>query len=105
MTRLEPKGKVMGQAFMDEINKIFAPLMPRMPNYRYWTIPKDWKKTRYVFGWTTQRDRKGKFYAFKYRELKNGDWTLIKKVAFGRRRIAKARSSKWHDKYYGDKTT
>jgi len=73
-----------------------------MPNYRYWGIPKDWKKTRYAFCWTTQRDSKGKFYALKYRILKNGTWKLVKKAQFGKRRVAKARSSKWHNQYYGD---
>ena len=101
MNRMTPKGKLVSQAFMDEINRIFAPFAPQMPSYRYWRIPRGWKKTRYAFCWTTERDRKGKFYALKYRILKNGTWKLVKDVAFGKRRIAKARSKKWHDKYYG----
>ena len=92
----------MTKDFLAEVNRIFSGIMPRMPNYRYWRIPKGWKKTKYAFCWTTQRDSsKGKFYALKYRILKNGSWKLVKEVAFGKRRIAKARSSKWHDKYYG----
>ena len=96
---------MLNQSFIDEINRIFAPLMPRMPNFRYWRPPNKRErekigKNKYIFGWTTERDRHGKFYAFKYRELANGNWRLKKKVAFGKRRVAKARSSKWHDQYY-----
>jgi len=71
-----------------------------MPNWRYWVIPKNWKKTKYIFGWTTQRDHNGKFHALKYRILQDGSYKLSKSVAFGRRKVAKARSEKWFDKYY-----
>jgi len=95
------------QDAMNEIYNLMSSLMPRMPNFRYWSPPnkrerKKMKKNKYIFGWTTERDHHGKFYAFKYRELKNGNWVLKKKVAFGKRRIAKARSSKWHDQYYNN---
>jgi len=67
---------------------------------RKWRIPKNWKKTKYIFVWTTQRDHNGKFHALKYRILRDGSYKLSKSVAFGRRKIAKARSKEWFDKYY-----
>ena len=73
-----------------------------MPKWRYWGIPEHWKKTRFIFGWTTERDSNGKFYAVKYREFHDGSFKLSKSVAFGRRKIAKARSKKWFDQYYRD---
>jgi hypothetical protein len=63
-------------------------LLPRSPNMRYW------KQGTYVYGWTTQPIG-GKFYALKYRVLKNGSWSLKRKARFGRRKVAKARARKW----------
>ena len=94
---------MMSNEALRVINQIAAEyglFTTRMPRFRYWTIPKRWTGTRYVFGWTTERDRHDKFYAFKYRVLRNGDWKLVKKVAFAKRRIAKARSLRWHNRHY-----
>lgn len=89
---------------LKELEEVAADIFPRtrMLRWRYWRIPKHWSKTRYMFGWTTQRDHKGKFYALKYRMLKDDTLKLKKHIAFGRRKIAKARSKKWRDKYYKD---
>lgn len=68
----------------------------RMPRFRYWTR-KNQKGTKYAFCWTTERDSKGKFHALKYRILKQGTWKLVKDIAFGKRRIAKARARRWRN--------
>ena len=65
-------------------------LLPKSPNMRYWT------KGNYVYAWTTE-PVKGKFYALKYRVLKDESWVLKHKVRFGRRKVAKARARKWYD--------
>ena len=77
----------------DQVNKIAYDLglLSASPRFRYWQIKKD----KYAFGWTTEKDRKGKFYAFIYRILKN-KWKLTRKVAFGRRKKAKERAYKWY---------
>jgi len=82
------------------INRLAAELgiFPRsaFPRMRFWRVKGD----RYVFCWTTERDSKGKFYALKYRTVKgrkkgSENWKLTRQVAFGTRRIAKARARKW----------
>ena len=80
---------------MDAINRIFASILPRQPNMRYWEAKRG---DPYKFCWTTQRTSDGKFWALIYRLLKDGTWVLKKKVAFGRRRIAKKRAHTWMEK-------
>jgi len=79
----------------------------RMRNsLRYWNPTKGWKGTVYIFGytpWRTEKDGKSGFFAVKYRVLKGGVWKLVKSVRFGRRKVAKARALKWHNKYYHPK--
>jgi len=82
---------MIDQTVMDEINKLFASLMPRQPNMRYYETERG---DPYKFCWTTERC-KGKFYALIYRKKKNKTWVLKKKVAFGKRRIAKQRAHTW----------
>jgi len=65
-------------------------LLPRSPNMRYW------QRGKAIFAWTTE-PVKGKFWALRYRVLKNKSWRLKHKVAFGRRKIAKARAKKWFE--------
>jgi len=95
-------GKVDHQKAIDLLNELARDLglFGRSPRFRYFTMPRKWKKTRYAFGWTTERQSNGKFVAFKYRILRNGNWKLVKKVEFGKRRVAKARALKWHQQYY-----
>jgi len=85
----------------DELNRIFSlpefqRLLPQQPRFRYFQVKKD----KYAFAWTTEKCSNGKFYALKYRLLKptrrGQTWKLVKKVAFARRRIAKARALKWY---------
>jgi len=92
---------------------IFAPR--RKHSYLIWREqgrdPKDQKATdqkraRYLFAYTphkTRDDDTGKigFLALKIRVLKSGKRKIVKKVRFGRRKIARARSLKWYDEYYG----
>jgi len=74
----------------------FQHLLPRTPRFRYYQVKGD----SYAFAWTTERCS-GKFYTLKYRLLKptkQGQiWRLIKKVAFGKRRVAKARALRWYE--------
>lgn len=98
------------QNTIDILNKICRDygLFPkrRKSPFIYWRIPKSWKGTRYAFAYTPHRtrDHTGKegFFALKYRILKNGQFKLIKKVRFGRRKIASQRSLKWYKEYYGE---
>jgi len=69
------------------INKMFRHTV--MPRYRYWQF------RNHVFGWNTEPTSNGKFCAFIYRVTKRS-WKLVRKVEFGRRKIAKARALKWY---------
>lgn len=73
--------------------------------YIYYTPPKDWDKTIYYFAytpWRTIDPETGKegFWTLKYRVLKNGNLKLVKKIRFGRRKIASRRALQWYEKYY-----
>ena len=74
-------------------------------SFIYFDPPKTWAGTVYLFGytpWKTKDPHTGKtgFWALKYRQLKSGKCKLVKKVRFGRRKIATARAEKWHDAHY-----
>ena len=77
----------------------------RKSEFLYWSPPKKWSGTKYVFAYTPWRTvdpktgRRG-FYALKYRVLRDGKWKLVKSVRFGRRKIAMARAHQWHRDYY-----
>lgn len=97
------------QKAIDILNQIAAEMglfgSPRS-KLIYWRVPKKWKRTKYAFGytpWKTKDYDTGKegFFALKYRILKNGRWKLVKSVRFGRRKVARERSWKWHREYYG----
>jgi hypothetical protein len=55
-----------------------------------------WKTRRYAFGYTPHRQVDGKFHALKYRMRANDSGSLVKKVAFGRRKVARDRAYKWY---------
>jgi len=55
-----------------------------------------WRTRRYAFGYTLHRQPDGKFYALKYRLKADGSGKLVKKVAFGRRLVARARAYHWY---------
>jgi len=76
------------------LNRILAQagLLSQQPNMRYWEVN---RKDAYKFCWTTERCSDGKFYAITYRVRKDGTWILKKKVAFGKRRVAKKRAYNW----------
>jgi len=101
----------MDKKTMEFINEIARglglwPHRNRNP-FLFWRIPKDWKETKYYFGYSPHKTldmetgKKG-FFALKYRILKNGTCKLVKKVRFGRRKIASKRSLEWHKAYYGE---
>ena len=81
------------QEMLDRVAKIAheCGLLGVSPRLRYWRIKND----KYAIGWTTEKDGKGKFYAFIYRITKD-KWKRTKKVAFGRRKKAKERAYKWY---------
>jgi len=73
----------------------------------YWNPPRNWRGTVYLFGytpWRTVDPESGVegYFAVKYRRLKDGRCRLVKKVRFGRRKVAKARSLTWYRQYYGE---
>ena len=70
----------------------------RSPNLRYFKTSRD---DPYRFCWTTERVN-GKFHTLVYRIRKDGTWILKKKLAFGKRRVAKARASKLMEKRKGE---
>lgn len=78
----------------------------RKSEFLYYEPPKDWDGTLYYFAytpWKTVDPETGKkgYWALKYRFLKTtGNWKLVKKIRFGRRKIASARALKWHGDYY-----
>jgi len=95
------------QKAIDIINKMAADLglypSRRRNSFIHYRIPKDWKGTRYAFGytpWKTKHGDKEGFFAVKYRILKKGNWKLVKTVRFGKRKTARKRSQQWHHNYY-----
>ena len=74
------------------MNKLWTDIVGREPRYIYWECD------GYMFCWTTEKDRSGKYYAFTYRPYGKGArtnptrWKLTQKTAFAKRRIAKARA-------------
>jgi hypothetical protein len=90
------------------INKFYADLYSgrKKNDFIYFNPPKNWEGTLYYFAytpWKTKDPETGKegFFTLKYRVLKSGTLKLVKKVRFGRRKIASKRAWKWHEKYYG----
>jgi hypothetical protein len=77
--------------FLQDLAEKLGITVVRAPRFRYWRVRGD----HYAFAYTTERTSDGKFWALKYRITKNA-WKLVKKVAFGRRRVAKARAYKWY---------
>jgi len=81
----------------------------RKTGHFYFPPPKDWDRTIYRFGytpWTTvdPETRKTGYWTLKYRYLKKKKkWKLVKKIRFGRRKIAHKRAREWYEKYYGQK--
>jgi tRNA U34 2-thiouridine synthase MnmA/TrmU len=89
---LEKKATQQLQRMMNEVvEELGLKITVTSPRFRYWRVRKD----KYAYGWTTEPDSQGKFYAFVYRILKDR-WKLGKKVAFGRRNKAKKRAFKWY---------
>jgi len=76
---------------IEEVNQIANLILGRPPRFRYFKLRDD----HYVFAWTTEKDRRGKFYALKYRVTK-AMWKVVHKVPFGRRKKAKERALKWY---------
>jgi hypothetical protein len=92
----------------DLLAHIFSLLKPkrRKNKINWWSPPKGWTRTVYIFAWTPWKTRDPEtkttgFYTLKYRVYKDGRWKLVKKLRFARRKIAKKRASQWYDKYYG----
>ena len=72
-------------------------------SFLYYDPPKDWTGTTYIFAYTPWKTiHKGieGFWTLKYRILKDGRWKLVKKVRFGKRKIANKRALKWWNNYY-----
>jgi len=96
------------QSAIDEINRLYRQLVGRsQARFRYCIAQiadpsgKEVKDKRYAFGWSTERvGEEQKFYAFIYRIMNKGrHWKIIRKVGFGKRRVAKARAHKWRDQH------
>ena len=98
----------------DILNHIFAVTQPRVKTGRrhatshfYYDPPKDWAGTLYRFAytpWQTLDPETGKtgYWTLKYKYLKTTrQWKLVKKIRFGRRKIAKKRALEWYEKHYG----
>lgn len=67
----------------------------------FWRYPKN---GRLAFAFTPWRLEDGRFHALKYRVYRDGRMKLVKDLVFAKRRVAKARSLKWHKQYYGDQS-
>jgi hypothetical protein len=74
---------------LDLVDKLSVSV--RMPRFRYWRV----RGNHYAFAYTTERTSDGKFWALKYRITRKA-WKLVRKAAFGRRKMAKARAYKWY---------
>jgi len=76
-----------------ELQELAASLMPRSPNYRYFTGPRG-----EMYCWSTERVN-GKFCAWTYSPVGKGarsgkprQWHVINRVNFKLRKVAKARA-------------
>jgi len=100
----------------DILNHIFAVTRPRRRTGRrhatshfYYSPPEDWEGTRYRFAYTPWKTldpetRKMGYWTLKYKYLKTTkQWKLVKKIRFGRRKIARKRCLEWYEKHYGQK--
>jgi len=87
------------KAITQELNQLIAetPELARLFSY---TTPRMryWKASGKKFCWTTERCNDKKFYALVYRVNKDGSERLIKKCAYGRRKVAKAKALEWFRK-------
>jgi len=76
-------------------------------DFLYYEPPEGWEGTLYYFAytpWKTLDPETGKkgFYTLKYRYLKTtGEWKLVKKCRWGRRKIANKRALTWYENHYG----
>jgi len=96
----------------DILNHIFAitgkPTKHKTEHF-YYNPPKDWDGTIYRFAYTPWKTmdpetRKIGYWALKYKYLKRTkQWKLVKKIRFGKRKIAKKRALEWYIKHYGKK--
>lgn len=69
-------------------------LTPQQARWRYFRVRGD----KYAYGWTTERADNNKFLAFIYRITEHGQkWHVAKKLGFAKRRVAKARATKWYE--------
>ena len=86
---------------------IFGGASRNKSSYLYWDPPKDWNGTLYQFAYTPWKTKdpetqKTGYWTLKYRYLKKKkQWKLVKKVRFGRRKIAHKRALEWYAKHYG----
>ena len=100
----------LDQKTIDLLNRIcrdigLFPPQKRRTAYFYWRVPKDWKGTKFLFGYTPHKVRhEGKlgFFTLKLRVLKNGQIKISKAVRFAKRKIATQRSIEWFKKHYGE---
>lgn len=74
--------------------------------YNFFSVPRGWKGTRYLFGytpWKTKDPKTGKtgYFTVKFRLRKDGGGRCVKKRRFGKRKVAKAYAIKWYNDYYG----
>jgi len=96
----------------DILNHIFSITQKqtrRKTRHFYYSPPEDWPGTLYRFAYTPWRTRdpetrKTGFWTLKYRYLKKAKrWKIVKKIRFGRRKIAHKRALEWYEKHYGQK--
>lgn len=103
---LEERFRKATQQAINHLNQIWNEVCGETRHrnsYLHWRIPRNWKGTRYQFGytpWKTKYNGKQGFFAVKYRETKN-KIKLVKAVRFGKRKVAKQRSLQWFNAYYG----
>jgi len=100
------------QTAEDILNHIFSITRPRKQSRKrthhfYYSPPKDWAGTLYRFAytpWKIKDPETGKigYWTLKYKYLKGTkQWKLVKKIRFGKRKIAKKRALAWYAKHYG----
>ena len=96
---------------IDILNHIFWVPTPtrRKTSHFYYSPPKGWVGTKYRFAYTPWKTKdpetqKIGYWALKYRYLKKTkQWKIVKKIRFGRRKIAHKRALEWYAKHYGQK--
>ncbi len=87
-----------------ELSRVFAPSPGSWYYSKTWGRGKNLKEDKYRYGWTKARAKEGDkvgYIAFVRKRVAQDKtsetWKVVRKVVFGRKKIARARATKWYN--------